>query len=158
MARRTWDLLSANYRRRLERNGVTRSAYESGASLSGARGHAKTPERPERARKHPEQYPEYTRKRQRTGGPSGSDIRQQVGRKIVNELLPWLESRHMDTIRRPFWSANTAKIADRLSRPTNPVTHKAWKVSVFRQFLAMSPGDFGDINWTDPEWSFVWYH
>ncbi len=39
MARGLWGALSASYRRRLERGGVGQSAYESGASLSNARGH-----------------------------------------------------------------------------------------------------------------------
>lgn len=39
MARKSWDRLSDNYRARLERKGVTRSAYESGTSMQGARGH-----------------------------------------------------------------------------------------------------------------------
>lgn len=51
MARKTWGALSENYRKRLERGGITKQAYESGASLSAARGHAATPERPERALK-----------------------------------------------------------------------------------------------------------
>lgn len=47
-ARRSWDSLSPAYRRRLERSGLTRAGYESGASLTGARGHGTTPERPDR--------------------------------------------------------------------------------------------------------------
>ena len=43
---RVWGNLSDSYRSRLERGGITREAYESGASLSAARGHANTPERP----------------------------------------------------------------------------------------------------------------
>lgn len=37
--RRGWDSLSPAYRNRLKRNGITRRAYESGASLEKARGH-----------------------------------------------------------------------------------------------------------------------
>jgi hypothetical protein len=36
---RNWDSLSDSYRHRLERNGVSRDDYESGQSLSVARGH-----------------------------------------------------------------------------------------------------------------------
>lgn len=39
MARKGWDALSAGYRRRLERKGVTRESYDSGQSLNAARGH-----------------------------------------------------------------------------------------------------------------------
>lgn len=37
-SRRGWDSLSEKYRRRLERNGITQQQYESGASLTAARG------------------------------------------------------------------------------------------------------------------------
>lgn len=39
MARRDWDSLSDSYRKRLERNGIGKTAYESGAALQKARGH-----------------------------------------------------------------------------------------------------------------------
>jgi len=63
MAARKWSSLSADYRARLERGGISRREYESGASLKAARGHKATPERPERAAKNPAKYVEY-RKRQ----------------------------------------------------------------------------------------------
>ena len=47
-SRRSWDSLTPAYRRRLERSDLTRAAYESGAPLTGARGHGTTPERPDR--------------------------------------------------------------------------------------------------------------
>jgi len=46
VARKGWDSLSGSYRERLERGGVDRAAYGRGESLSSARGHAGTPERP----------------------------------------------------------------------------------------------------------------
>jgi len=52
--------LSESYRTRLERGGITRESYESGASLSAARGHAATPERPLKDLENPpERYREY---------------------------------------------------------------------------------------------------
>lgn len=45
MARKGWGQLSSAYRERLERGGISRSSYESGASLARARGHGSTPER-----------------------------------------------------------------------------------------------------------------
>jgi hypothetical protein len=59
MARSSWESLSPAYRGRLERGGITRQDYLSGDPLSGARGHGKTPERPERAEKNPEKYRNY---------------------------------------------------------------------------------------------------
>lgn len=50
MARkRDWSSLSKSYQSRLLRAGVTKQAYENGASLKKARGHAHTPEHPEEA-------------------------------------------------------------------------------------------------------------
>lgn len=59
MARGTWASLSGPYRQRLERSGIGREAYESGASLSGARGHGATPERPGAGAEKPEYRPYY---------------------------------------------------------------------------------------------------
>lgn len=44
MARKGWDALSDNYRRRLQRKGISKSAYESGSSLHKARGHSQAEE------------------------------------------------------------------------------------------------------------------
>lgn len=55
MARvRDWSALSQTTRERYQRNGITESVYESGASLRAARGHANTPEHPEQGRNRPE--------------------------------------------------------------------------------------------------------
>lgn len=62
--RKQWGDLSPAYRRRLERGGITRSDYERGASLSAARGHKHTPERPEQAKRNPQRYRKYLQARQ----------------------------------------------------------------------------------------------
>lgn len=59
--RKGWDTLSSPVRRRYERAGITRAQYQSGASLSTARGHGRTPERPERAERAPDKYRDYLR-------------------------------------------------------------------------------------------------
>jgi hypothetical protein len=64
MAARNWSGLSDNYRKRLEKAGVTRQEYESGAKLEKARGHGQTPEHPERL-KTPEEGKEDKYKRYR---------------------------------------------------------------------------------------------
>lgn len=56
---RNWDALADSTRTRYERAGISRSAYEGGASLKAARGHASTPERPMEAQKHPERFGSY---------------------------------------------------------------------------------------------------
>lgn len=63
MARKGWDQLSAKYRARLERNGISKSGYERGDSIRSARGHAKTPERPGQG--SAVQFPDYWRERNR---------------------------------------------------------------------------------------------
>jgi len=70
MARpRNWDALSPAYRARLQRNGITRQAYVSGASVKDARGHKATPEHGLRdAAKNPQRYQEYLHKKRPGGG------------------------------------------------------------------------------------------
>jgi len=63
MARKGWSSLTPGYRARLERNGISESDYESGVSISSARGHARTPERPSQARDNPKQFPLYQQER-----------------------------------------------------------------------------------------------
>lgn len=65
MARKSWSSLSPAYRTRLQKAGITQSVYETGASLSAARGHAHTPERPERAATNPQRYTRYLSNRNR---------------------------------------------------------------------------------------------
>lgn len=69
-----WDNLRPRYRARLEAAGITRDLYLSGASLSGARGHAATPERPERAEHHPERYGQYTQRRVIRNAPTVQQV------------------------------------------------------------------------------------
>jgi hypothetical protein len=46
MARKGWNALSPTYRKRLEKAGISQADYAAGTSISGARGHLHTPERP----------------------------------------------------------------------------------------------------------------
>lgn len=70
-ARRPWDSLSPAYRARLSRGGITKSSYQSGASLAAARGHAQTPEHGLKdAVKNPGKYQKYLQKRQPKPKPS----------------------------------------------------------------------------------------
>ena len=54
MARKGWDQLSPAYRARLEKGGVSKTAYERGESIQAARGHSRTPERPTQAQNFPQ--------------------------------------------------------------------------------------------------------
>lgn len=58
-----WDRLSPAYKQRLLNHGYTLQDYLTGASRQSARGHARTPERPERAARNPARFPEYVAKR-----------------------------------------------------------------------------------------------
>jgi len=62
MARKGWDQLSAGYRQRLERAGISKRDYTSGESIRKARGHEQTPERPSAYK--PAQFPQYDKQRQ----------------------------------------------------------------------------------------------
>lgn len=63
MARKGWDSLSLNYRKRLERAGISAKDYSAGISLSKARGHSQTPEHPTDKISRTK-YPSYYAKRQ----------------------------------------------------------------------------------------------
>lgn len=57
--RKGWSSLSPDYQRRLGRAGISQRDYESGATLSKARGHSVTPEHPIRATRNPAKYKAY---------------------------------------------------------------------------------------------------
>lgn len=63
--RKPWASLSASYRERLARKGITETEHGQGASLKAARGHSRTPEHPTEAIKKPDQFPDYMRERSR---------------------------------------------------------------------------------------------
>lgn len=64
-----YDALSADYRNRLARNGISKADYLAGQSVSKARGHAKTPEHGIKdAIKNPQKYQDYIKKQIPTGG------------------------------------------------------------------------------------------
>lgn len=63
MARKAWADLSENQRKRYIRAGVTPEQHAAGVNLSAARGHARTPERPERATRNPDKYAGYLERR-----------------------------------------------------------------------------------------------
>lgn len=60
---RNWNALSEGYRTRLERNGISRQDYERGVSVTAARGHAQTPERPQQAARDETRFSDYLSRR-----------------------------------------------------------------------------------------------
>lgn len=85
----TWNALSDAYRERLARKGITREIYlDKSQSLTGARGHGKTPEHPERAIRNPSRYPEYVAKRaDRTKQLPSFDVVMRHVRKMFIDAL-----------------------------------------------------------------------
>lgn len=60
---RNWSALSAGYRERLKKAGITQEYYESGGGLHKARGHGETPEHPAEADRNPKKYSKYRNSR-----------------------------------------------------------------------------------------------
>jgi hypothetical protein len=85
--RRAWESLTPEYRKRLQRGGITKRDYERGRNLSAARGHYATPEHGLRsAQKNPQKYQDYIRKR---SVPAGSAPRGQTPEEEARELNMW---------------------------------------------------------------------
>lgn len=141
-ARKAWGDYSPDYRARLARHGVTEQNYRD-ISRSSARGHAKTPEHPSEARKHPERYREYNRKHAPKQGP-GLTLTQQI---VAKKQRLW------GTVHK-FDPAKARKFAR-----VNPVTGERPDPEYVAEFLGMSDDDFESaIDWGDPEWGFIFYH
>lgn len=129
MARKGWDQLSDAYRKRLEKGGISKTAYEGGASIKKARGHSKTPERP--IGYSPKQFPQYAQKR-------GSLERQVQQRK--EELFG-------DS---PRWNSQKSLRHIRERPPT---------LAKLRWMLDASPEDIWDAIRQEPEENhFLTYH
>lgn len=136
MPRSSWDHLSPAYRSRLERGGITRQDYQSGASLESVRGHAKTPERPERAEKNPQKYKDYLAQR-------GA-----LERTIKARKLGFFGDNHK------FRAARSDKNVKK-----NPVTGKQVPLADLR--LAVAADETQWLQWMreDSErWAFLFYH
>ena len=115
---RTWDALSPEYRKRLERGGLNKRRYESGESLKAARGHAATPERPRDAHKSPDKFPEY-RQRKITREKNTSE-RADLIRYAKNNAVQVLGDSHY---------FNSPKITRHLNSMTNDELREAATIS-----------------------------
>jgi len=148
VARRSWDSLSADYRARLTRNGVTPGDYSSGVSLSHARGHAKTPEHPVRAQRNPQRYPEYVAKRKPSYGLPKPIIRQQLEQQIMDR-------------KRRLWGG-VFKFRDNASDRNvrvNPRTKRPPSVADLEYLMEASDAEWETLaNSQDRRWAILWYH
>lgn len=91
-ARKGWDSLSEEYRKRLQAKGVTINDYSKGKPIKAARGHDKTPERP--IGYSAEDYPEYSTERR--------DLMRQVEerkRQLWGDRPRWNEDRASRVVR-----------------------------------------------------------
>lgn len=137
-ARKAWRELSAAYRKRLERKGVTAKNYNTpkGAALrQAARGHGKTPEHPERARKQPAKYREYISRRT-------DDLRQVIARKerLFGDRIKYRQRGNENSVSK------------------NPQTSEPPRLDYMRRFLRMTSDEVDLIDWSDDEWGFLFYH
>lgn len=134
--RKTWGELSGPYRSRLERGGITRKAYESGAALSGARGHARTPERPERAYTSQARYKDYL------------DRRAVLEREVIALKKELFASS-------PKW--NNRRSAKAVHE--GPTTGKAPSMAKMQRFIDTPYDELYDQIVDDrDEWDFLFYH
>jgi hypothetical protein len=137
-ARKSWDEYTPDYRKRLERHGITKQNYRdpsASAKRQTARSHAKTPEHPERAKRNPERYKEYLSLR-------ADETRQVIARK--DRLFG-------DRVK--FNSKHSEKYV-----MINPKTEKPPDINYMRRFLRMTDEEIESIDWRDDEWSFIYYH
>jgi hypothetical protein len=136
MPRSSWDQLSAPYRSRLERGGVSKSDYDSGRSLGDARGHAKTPERPERADNAPDKYREYRARR--------------------NTLIAQIAAKKQAAFGTSHKFRGTRS---RANVAVNPVTKKAVPIADLVKALNADEDAWQDMIADDPKrWAFLYYH
>lgn len=131
MARKGWTSLSAGYRERLERNGISRSDYEAGVSLKAARSHAHTPEHPRQY--NPTDYPSYHSKRE----------------NLIDQLETRKERLWGDRTR---WDDQKAKGNVRKYPPT--VAQLKWAANADDEDLLDAIGSIDD----NPEYAFLGYH
>jgi hypothetical protein len=133
---RNWEGLNPSYRGRLERSGMTKSSYNSGASLAAARGHKATPEHPERASRSPDKYRDYVARRAAMERAVDSKKKQLFG-----SSAKWNSEKSLRNIRK----------GQKTGRPA--------KMSVMKTFLNTDPDDLFDlIDWQDDDWEFLYYH
>lgn len=154
--RKGWDNLSPAYRRRLEKGGVGRAQYESGAPIRSARGHAKTPESPTEYAKNPGRFKEYREKRK--------DLIQRVVDKkaaAFQAALRWNERNSEQFVR--YGASNSGmkppsrlKMVEKRALFVRPPTTKQ-----LQQIDAMTVDELIDFQYQvrlDDDWRFLWYH
>lgn len=143
--RRDWNALSSAYRSRLLRSGITKEAYEGGASLTSARGHKYTPEHPKDVIENAAKYSRYHRDVTR--------LQQKVWEKkerLFSDIFKWNEGRSREWVQ----GMKPGKMPG---------------VRIMKQFIAMSDedifqkasdagDDFSHGHGLEDDWYFLFYH
>lgn len=140
--RKGWGQLSDAYRKRLERGGITRSAYERGESIKKARGHESTPERPSDA------YTIRGRERFKNYLQRVSTLR----RKVIDRKVRLFQQRFKwnDERARQFVMEGGAEVP----RPGRQALQTVLDMDdeEFERFIPR----YDDVD--RKEWRFLWYH
>lgn len=136
MTRKGWERLKPDYRARLERNGISRSDYENGASLKKGRGHEKTPERPKGFNK--EIFVDYAARRE------------DLERQLIEKKRELFGDTPRDVKHGPRWNED---------RSAENVTKYAPPLRLLRWALAADVEELLDAIREDPEtYAFLGYH
>lgn len=137
--RGSWTALSASYRARLERGGVTAEHYESGGSLTKARGHA----------------------------PGEEYQRRKAAKKRWSSLLRRMEAANKGWPAAAEVTEKELRRANRLFGYRNTMAMLAARIEVTRQYTQFDnrePGNTRWYEWTDsPQYEedlnvIFWYH
>lgn len=141
---RSWEGLSPAYRARLQRAGITRKAYENGAPVTAARGHARTPERPERALKKPDRYEGYLQTRAEL-------VKRVVARKkeLFGGTMRYKRNRRGKMVYEKAFNEQESREAVERYNPS---------MGLMRRFLAMDDFEPFEVIRADTEWEFLFYH
>lgn len=132
-ARREWSGLSESTRTRYSRAGISPSAYESGASLSRARGHERTPE-------HIVSPEDLT-----------TEQRERYSEYLTNRAELTLEVRDL---KRDIWGDD-----HKFRGPSSDKNTKGGSMRDMRYALGASAEDLEQLAGSgDPRWQFLWYH
>jgi len=137
-ARKKWSELSPGYKKRMQAKGLNGRNWNSkkaDAIRREARGHAKTPERPEQSMRHPGKYPEYEKNQQN------------LTRQLITHKARLFGGRIKY---RPRGSAANARQNPQTGRRPNP--------AFIRRFLKMTEADVIHVDWSNDEWGFLFYH
>jgi hypothetical protein len=96
--RKGWDAITDEYKRRLTRAGIDRSAYESGASLSQARGHTST--QWESWKRHEKKVDQFVKEYQRIYDYSSTDTYTRPDFEQLRQTLKGMSPSKADKIMR----------------------------------------------------------